>query len=194
MLRLRDLELLSQEIVGHGDALAEQVGQHNDRLLALSERHGKLVEGRKRLADIRAWANVKFDDVLAEHARTIRETWEWLQDLRSELAQRHAILAKAENVLGAMLTGLTAQRQQTVANLNKSMARIRREHIEANPARGEYHFAELVNSDDAVAAIDEQYTRLKSDLEWVMDHRRRADTGQSTVLVRQEEILKHLLN
>jgi len=193
MLRLLDLELLNQDIVGHGDALAEQVGQHNDRLLALSERHTKLIEASKRLVDFTVWADAKLDDVSAERTRVVRETWDWLQALRAELARREAVLSNAENVLQAMLTDLAAQREQTVARLNKSMAKTKREYVEVNPVRGEHHFAELVDSDDIVVAIDEQYARLKSDLEWVMDHRRRAATGQSTVLMRQEEVFNRLM-
>jgi hypothetical protein len=193
MMGLLDLELLNQDIVAHGDGLVELVGEHNDRLLALTQRFIMLVGDRKQLADFGVWANVKFDDVLVERARVVRETWDWLQALRAELAQREAVLRKVENVLQAMLSDLTAQRDQTVARLNKSMAKARREYVQANPARGQHHFAELVDSDDAVVAIDEQYARVKSDLEWIVDHRRRAATGQSTVLMRQEEVFNRLM-
>ena len=188
-----DMELLSQDVVAHGDALAELVAQHNDRLVAMSERHAKLVDDRKRLVDFTVWANAKLDDVLAERTRVVRETWEWLQVLRDELAQRENVLAKAQNVLQAMLTDLATQREQTVARLNKAMARTRREHVAANPARGAGHFAELVESDDTVVAVDQEYAKRKADLEWAIDHRRRASHGQSMVMARQEEVFRHAL-
>jgi ElaB/YqjD/DUF883 family membrane-anchored ribosome-binding protein len=188
-----DLELLSQEIVAHGAALAELVGRHNDHLVALAERHGKLVEDRKRLMDFTVWADAKLDDVLAERASLVRETWNWLLALRAELAQREAILGKAENVLQAMLTDLTAQREQTVARLSKSMAKVHDAHVKANPFRGEAHFGNLVSSDDAVVAIDRERDKLRADLEWVTDHGRRASVGQSTVLMRQEEVFGHVV-
>ena len=189
-----DLELLNQEIVGHGEALAELVGRHNDHLVALTGRHGELADGRRRLVDFTVWVNAKLEDVLVERARVVRETWDWLQALRSELTHREAILGKAENVLQAMLTDLAAQREQTVSRLNKSMAKTKREYIESNPYRGTAHFMDLVDSDDAVVAIDREYARRKADLEWATDHRRRANHGQTTVLMRQEEVFKLLLD
>jgi len=187
-----DLELLSQEIVGHGEALVEQVGRHNDRLVALTQQHGKLVDGRKRLVDFAGWADAKLDELLAERARVVRETWDWLQVLRCELAQRQAILAKAENVLQAMLTDLTAQREQTIARLSKSMAKTRRQYVEANPHGGAAHFMDLVERDNAVVVIDQEYARRRADLEWATDHRRRANHGQTIVQMRQEDVFKNV--
>jgi hypothetical protein len=192
MLGLLDLELLNQDIVAHGDGLAELVGLHNDRLVALPERFNRLAGDRKRLIEFNTWPDAKLDNVQAERSRVVRETWEWLQALRTELARREAVLAKAENVLEAMLTDLTAQREQAVAKLNKSMTKTRREYVQANPVGGEYHFNELVDSDDAVVAIDQEYARRKADLEWATDHRRRASHGQNTVLMRQEEVLRQV--
>ena len=194
LLARLDLELLSQGVVGRGEALAQLVGRHNDRLVGLTGRFNRLVGDRKRLVDFTAWADANLDVVLAERARVIHEAWDWLQALRGELATREAILEQAVDTLQALLAGLNQRREQTIVGLNRSMAKTRREYVEANPARGEHHFAVLVGSDDAVVAIDQEYAKRAADLEWVVDHRRRAVSGQSTVLVRQEEIFKHLVN
>lgn len=194
MLHLLDLELLSQETAGHGEALATQVGRHNDRLVALTERFNRIVGDRQRLVDFGVWADGEAGHVLTARCCLVCEHWDWLLELRGELARREAILVKAETALEAMLRDLTTRREQTVAKLNKSMAKTRREYVEANPARGEHHFAELVDSDDLVVALDQEYARRKADLEWVIDHRRQANRGRSTIMARQEEVFKLLLN
>jgi hypothetical protein len=194
LLGLLDLELLSQEIVAHGDGLAELAGEHNDRLLAMSERHAMLIDGRKRLIDFNLWADISAGDVLTRRCSLMCETWDWLQSVHAALIEREAILQKAQDVIGSLLAGLNKQRTQTVERLNKSMAKTKREMVAANPYRGAEHFIDILNNDDAVIAIDDQYAKLKSDLEWVADHRRRADSGKSTVRMRQEEVFKHLLN
>lgn len=193
LLGLLSLELLDHDIVAHGDELAALVGEHNSRLVASSERFARLAADRKRLVDFKVWAGGALDAVLAERVRLMREVWDWLQALRAELAQRKAILAKAETVLKAMLTDLAAQREQTVARLSKSIAKVHKEHILANPYSGEAHFAELIDNDDAVVPIDRERARLQMHLEWATDHRRRADADQFTVLVRQEETFENLL-
>jgi hypothetical protein len=52
---------------------------------------------------------------------------------------------------------------------------------------------DLVDSDDAVVAIDQEYAKRRADLEWATDHRRRASHGQSVVQMRQEEVFKNVL-
>lgn len=194
LLARLDLELLSQDIVAHGGGLAELVGRHNDCLVGLTERYNRLVSDRKRLVDFGVWADGEAGHVLTARCCLVCEHWDWLQALRSELATREAILGQAVDTLQSLLTGLNQRREQTIAGLNSSMAKTRRAYVEANPARGEHHFAVLVGSDDAVIAIDQEYARRAADLEWVVDRRRRAVSGQSTVLVRQEEIFKRLVN
>lgn len=190
-----DLDLLDQETVAHGDELTELVGRHDDRLVAMNERHGKLVEGRKRMVDVAVWADAKLDDVLAERSRLVCETWEWLQNVHAALVEREAVLNKAEGVIAALLTDLHERRRETVARLNKTMAKTKRECIEANPARGAGHFTDLLNSDDEMVAIDEQLAKLHSCIQWVVDRRIRAMIDRSTLLMRQqEEVFKRLVN
>lgn len=193
LLARLDLELLSQEVVGHGDGLAELVGRHNGRLAALSERFNRLADGRKRLADFRTWADGKLDNLLTERARLMGESWDWLRDLRAALVEREAILKKAEEVLHARFDQLDRRRQQVVDGLRRSMAKVRREMVQASPARGESHFTDLLEGDEAVVAIDEQRAVLQSGLEWVTDRRRRASRDEAAVLVRQEEVFKGLV-
>lgn len=193
LLARLDLELLDQGVVAHGDGLAELVGQHNAKLPALSERHSKLVDGRKRLVDFNAWAGVAVNDVIAERAKLARQAWDWLRDLRAALVEREAILKKAEHAVWALLTAADQQRQRAVDRLTKSMAKTRRECLAASPVRGEGHFAQLVESDAAIVAIDERHARLKSDLESITDLRRRAGGDHGAVLNRQEEIFNCLV-
>ena len=74
------------------------------------------------------------------------------------------------------------------------MAKTRQKYIDANPYRGAEHFIELLDNDDDVIAIDRQYGKLKADLESVASLRRRSIHTEPTVLRRQEEVFKHLLN
>jgi hypothetical protein len=194
LLSRLDLELLKQEVVAHGDELARLVGEHNNKLVVLAEQFSQIAADRTRMADFKLWADRDVEVVLAERARIAAEHWSWLQAVRAALVQRHTILGAAEKAIDTLLADLNQRREQTVARLNKSMAKTRCECIEANPVRGEYHFGGLVNSDEAVVAIDQQYARLKSDFDWVEDHRRRAGTDQSTVLMRQEEVFTGMLN
>ncbi len=194
MLSRLNIELLNQEIVAHGDELARLVGEHNSKLVALAERFGQIVADRTRMVDVKVWADRDVDVVLAERARLAAEHWSWLQAVRAVLVQRHTVLSVAEKAIDALMAGVDRRREATVARLNKSMAKIRREYVNANPLRGECHFSDLVNADDAVVVIDQQHARLKPDFEWVVDRRRRAGCDQSAVLMRQEEVFKALLN
>ena len=189
-----DLDLLDHDVVARGEDTARTVGDHNGRLADLTYRFNELVFYRRRLTDFSAWSDSKLDDLLAERARLVRESWEWLQNLRAALVEREDILKKAEEAIKALLDELNQRRERTVARLSKSMAGARRECLAVNPYRGDMHFGELVESDDAVVAIDRRRADLQSDLEWVADHRRRAMGGQSDVLARQQEVLKHLMN
>jgi acetyl-CoA carboxylase carboxyltransferase component len=144
--------------------------------------------------DFNVWTDAKLDDVLAERARVMRETWDWLQALRAEVTNRVAILKKAETAIRAALAELEQRRERVVAGLRKSMAKVHAECMAASASRGESYFEAEMEADDAVVAIDAERTTLQANLEWVADRRRRADGHQSDVLMRQEEIFKRLVN
>ncbi len=120
MLRSLDMSLLSQEIVAHGDGLTELVGEHNSRLLAMSERHGRIVDGRKRLADFSACCDGTVDDLLTEQSRLLRETWGWLQDVRVAVVQREALLHKAQDAIGSLLSGRSTSKPIPIVARNTS--------------------------------------------------------------------------
>lgn len=194
LLSMVDLELLSQDIVAHDDGLAELVGRHNDHLVSLTERFNRLTTDRRRLVDFSVWAAVKLDDVLAERARVVRETWDWLQALRGELATRVAIFRKADVALRAALAELEQRRERAMAGLRKSMAKVHSECMAASAYKGETYFEAEMEADDAIVAIDAQLADVRTKFEWVADHWRRSVGDQADVRQRQEEVFKRLMN
>ncbi len=194
LLGLLDLELLSQDVVAHGDGLAELVGRHNDHLVALTERFTRLTADRKRLVDFSVWAEASLDDVLAERARVVRETWDWLQAMRGELANRVAILKKAQTALRTAEAELAQRRERVMAGLRKSMAKVHAECMAASAYKGETYFEAEMEADESIVAIDAERAAIGTNLEWVADHWRRSVGDQADVRQRQEEVFKRLMN
>lgn len=187
MLRLLNLELLSQDIVAHGEGLAELVGRHNDGLVRLTERFGKLADDRKAINSPDKWVGQDSNVVVAERRRLVTESWDALVALRRALDEREELLGKLESHIRGKLASLRQQQEEAFDEARKALVRKHHDYLKSEPVRGQAYVSSLAENDDAVAELRRQAMALTQVMHAVQSAKYKA--GHNTpVTIRQREV------
>ena len=190
---LARLDLQPLEMIDDKD-LAPVIQAYNARLAAVTSRFGKLTADRVSLSDLPRWQQTHAAVVRQEHQRLLWESWDALVELNQVVSDYKSNLDKIRSYIDVKWTALTDIHEKTVASVAKSMDKVRREWIRANPERGEGHFWEEVDASEPVVAVDQQITEVRQAMDSVQTSQYRIVTRTSALEARMREVFSYLLS
>jgi hypothetical protein len=188
MLKLLDLGMLDVALAGDDTAGVDEIGANNTRLLELTDRFARLAEDRVRLTDYDNWLDSDRAGITEHRRRVEQESWDLLLAMRKFLTERVTHLCRLEAAADERAAMLNRQHEEIRDRLCKSLDKERRRMVAASPTTGNWHFGELVDSNDDVQAARAAYALAKANLDAVVDMRRKAEAGISTVRGRQRDV------
>jgi hypothetical protein len=174
--------------------LAPVIQAYNARLAAVTSRFAKLAADRLNLSDFTRLRQAHAAVVRQEHERLLLESWDALVELDQVVGDYGKTLDEIRNSLHIKGLPLGDKREKAVACVSKSMGKVRRECVRANPERGEGYFWEEVNASELVMAVDKQITEVQQALESVQSRKYRIISNGSVVETRMREVFPYLLS
>lgn len=185
---------LDAAVVAGEGSLLDLVEHHNSRAAQVATRGRQLAADRERLSQIDVWQETASVEFMAECARVRREAWDALLELRRVLRDRESILRQVEENLDARYRDAEVEHSQVVAIAERGLKAERRMLEKSVPSTAASHYADLVATEDSVAASAQRLSAVRRLLDGTAAARRACTADVGAVVARQRELFSVFLD